>query len=52
MKKLVLLLMLLGSVTLISSNGKQRVNKPDLVNSLDSLKQSVIQLNSILKYAK
>jgi hypothetical protein len=52
MKKLVLLLMLLGSVTLISSNGKQKVNKPDLVNSLDSLKQSVIELNSILNYAK
>lgn len=52
MKKLVLLLMLLGTFTLISSNGKQRVNKPDLVNSLDSLKKSVIELNTILKHAK
>lgn len=53
MKRLGLILILMMTVTLVSSNKvKQERPKEDLIYSLDNLKQSVMELDSILKHGK
>ncbi len=52
MKRLGLILILMMTVTLVSSNKIKQERPKDLIYSLDNLKQSVMELDSILKHGK